>query len=134
MSCNAGSGEVTDPGSRPKSWTLMFTTALWFFLLFVSRVSADILVRSKSSRPSHSSPSGQVSDVYSSQSQCDTSVDPVRSRRPERNPSDPSRSVQEQQGRNAVHNHPRATYPVQRERFSIQQLVPILPSKRTRRC
>jgi len=111
----------------------MFTTAPCFLLLFVSRVFANILVRSKSSHPQSSSPSGQVSDVYDSQSQCDTSVDVVRSTTHSdggRNSSASSRSVQEQQRGNTMYCGPAAARPVQRECYRFQQSVPILPRKR----
>jgi len=111
----------------------MFTTAPCFLLLFVSRVFANILVRSESSHLQSDSLSGQVSDVYDSQSQCDTSVDVVRSTaHPDRggNLSDSSRSVQEQQGGNTVYNRSADARPLQRECFRFQQSVPILPRKR----
>ena len=101
----------------------MFTTALCFFLLFVSRVFANILVRSKSSHPQPRSFSGQVSDVYDSQSQCDTSVDVVRSATyPDegKDLSDSSRPVQEQQRGDAMYSRSAAAPPVQRECFRFQ--------------
>lgn len=59
--------------------SVMFTTSFWLSLLFLSRVSASILVCSISPQSPYDSLFGQVSDVYWAQGDCDTAVDPVRS-------------------------------------------------------
>lgn len=58
--------------------SVMFTTSFWFSLLFLSRVSASILVCSKSPQSPWVLLFNQVSDVYWAQGDCDTAVDPVR--------------------------------------------------------
>jgi len=113
----------------------MVTLSLWFPLLFLSRVFASILVRSGFLQSLLNSTCAQVSEVYWGQGECDTAVDPVRA------PVYPVqlkksydillRTVQEQEGSNAMHRRSRFARPMQRKRFGVQQLVStLLHSKR----
>ena len=119
----------------PKSWLVMFTTALWFSILLVSRVLAGILVRSGSSNrltrpPAHSSVRFQTS-ILPNRNATPLSISCVAAAHPaEYEAHRISRSVQEQQGRNTVFDCPRAARPLQREPLGLKQSVSILPCSR----
>ena len=80
-----------------------------------------------------SSPPSQVSDVYTSQSECDTAVDLVCSLCSPGGATKTQRiflyAVQEQERRDTVHGRSRPARTMQREHFGLEQLVSILPYK-----
>lgn len=113
----------------------MFTTALWFSLLLVSRALADILVRSKPqsrlARPPAHAPARFQTSTLPNRNATPLSISCVAAAYPGGWETHRlSRSVQEQQGRNTVCSCSPVAQPVQRKCLGLQQSVPILPCKK----
>ena len=134
----AGVQETAARSARPSLLIMMFTTALWFSSLFLSRVFAGLLVRSKPSKLPLAHPS-----VRSRTCTIPNRIVTARSISyvAFAHPSGATKTqrillyaVQEQARRYTVHGCSRPARTVQRERFGLEQLVSILPNKRVGCC